>query len=345
MTRGMEVLAMKFKAWTFLTAVGLGLLLALGAACGDGDEGPAETTSMDFFMGPTNAPAFIVADGEGFFEEEGIDANVSVTDEDIAPFLAGQAEVALVAPWEVGQFIKEGEDISVFGTAGTITYFNGVAVRAQDYPDTYGSIEDLAGTKLGIPGFGTGTWAAFEGFVRSAYNLDARQDFQPVEASPGALLGLLETGEIQGALLFSGQTLSAIGSGDFELVFRFDQEWEARTGQPVSIATLTARRAWLEENPDLAKAVVDALDKAAEWMADNPQEFATGGKYEKVAEDAGWLRDEITNQAVQDFIREGRYYTRQSLYTGEYIDSTYEFVQIVLEDPPAKEEIFFRLEE
>jgi len=359
---------MKIQRWPFLIAIGLLLLMAVGVACGDDDDdgppdetgtpangttappdgettAPAETTSMDFHMGPTNAPAFLVADGEGFFEQEGIDANVSVTDEDLAPFLAGQAEVALVAPWEVATFIQEGEEIAVFGTAGTITYFNGIAVRAEDYPDTYGSIEDLVGTKLGQPGFGTGTWAAFEGYVRSQFGLDARQDFEPVEASPGALLGLLETGEIQGALLFSGQTLSAVGSGDFELVFRFDEEWASVTGEPLSIATLTARRTWLDENPELAAAVIRALDRAAEWMADNPQEFAEGGKYEGLAEDAGWLTDDITNQAVQQFIADGTYYTRQSLYTDEYIDSTYQFIEIVVEDPPPVDEIFYRVEE
>ncbi len=350
---------MKLKAWMFLIAAGLVVFLLVGAACDDDDEdaaptgetpaapttAPPETTSLDFFMGATNAPAFLVAEGEGFFAEEGIDGNTSVVDEDLAPFLAGQAEVALVAPWEVATFINEGEDIAVFGTAGGITYFNGVAVLAENFPEPYGSIEDLEGEKIGIPGFGTGTWAAFEGFVRSQFGLEATEDFTIVEASPGALLGLLETGEIAGALLFSGQTLSAIGSGDFELVFRFDTVWEETTGQPVSIALPTARKAWLEENPDLASALVRALDKAAEWMADNPQEFAAGGKYESLAEDAGWLRDEITSLAVQDFIEQGRYYTRQSLYTDEYIDSTYQFIQIIVVDPPPVEEILVRTEE
>jgi ABC-type nitrate/sulfonate/bicarbonate transport system substrate-binding protein len=240
--------------------------------------------------------------------------------------------------------VADGEEIAVFGTAGTSTYFNGIAVKSENYPGTYGSIEDLVGTKLGIPGFGTGTWAAFVGFVQSQFGLDATSDFEPVEASPGALLGLLETGEIEGALLFSGQTLAAVGSGDFELVFRFDQEWEAQTGQPVSISMLAARTAWLDENPDLARSVVNALDKATEWMADNTQEFAEGGKYESIAQDAGWLSDEITNMAVQDFIAANTYYTRASLYTDAYIDSTYEFVQVVLENPPPQDEIFYRLD-
>lgn len=342
---------MKVRPWTILLALGMVALLMASAACGDDDDPgatdgdtPGTTTSMDFFFGATNAPAFLVADGEGFFAEEGIDANISVTDEDIGPFFAGQAEVALISSWEVGEFINDGEEIAVFGTAGTSTYFNGIAVKSDNYPGTYGSIEDLVGTKLGIPGFGTGTWAAFQGFVKSQFGLDATSDFQPVEASPGALLGLLETGEIEGALLFSGQTLAAVGSGDFELVFRFDEEWQAKTGQPVSISMLAARTAWLDENPDLARSLVNALDKSTEWMADNTQEFAEGGKYESIAQDAGWLNDEITNMAVQDFIASNTYYTRASLYTDAYIDSTYEFVQVVLENPPPQDEIFYRLD-
>ena len=352
---------MKVRPWTILLALGMVALLMASAACGDDDDSgatetpgtpgtatsidtPGTTTSMDFFFGATNAPAFLVADGEGFFAEEGIDANISVTDEDIGPFFAGQAEVALISPWEVGGFINEGEEIAVFGTAGTSTYFNGIAVKAENFPDPYGSIEDLVGTKLGIPGFGTGTWAAFEGFVQSQFGLDATTDFEVVEASPGALLGLLETGEIQGALLFSGQTLTAIGSGDFELVFRFDQEWNQVTGQPVSISTLVARTSWLDENPDVAQSVVTALDKAVEWMVANTTEFAEGGKYESIAQDAGWLNDDTTNLAVQAFISAETYYTRESLYTDAYIDSSYEFVLVVLPDAPPQDVIFYRLD-
>ena len=339
---------MKVRPWTILLALGMVALLMASAACGDDDDSgatetpgtpgtatsidtPGTTTSMDFFFGATNAPAFLVADGEGFFAEEGIDANISVTDEDIGPFFAGQSEVALISSWEVGEFINDGEEIAVFGTAGTTTYFNGIAVTAENFPDPYGSIEDLVGTKLGIPGFGTGTWAA-------------TTDCDVVEASPGALLGLLETGEIQGALLFSGQTLTAIGSGDFELVFRFDQEWNQVTGQPVSISMLAARTSWLDENPDLAQSLVTALDKAVVWMVANTTEFAEGGKYESIAQDAGWLNDDTTNLAVQAFISAETYYTRESLYTDAYIDSSYEFVLVVLPDAPPQDVIFYRLD-
>lgn len=298
---------------------------------------PAETVSLPLLLAPTQALPAQVAEGEGFFAEVGIDAEVSVVEEDVPSFIAGQTDVTTIAAWEVAEFINEGEEMVIFGTAGQPAYFNGVAVLADS---GYSEITDLVGTKLGIPGYGTGTWAAFEGFMASQFDIDAREDFEVVEASPGVLLGLLETGEIEGALLFSGQTLAAAGSGTFELIFRFDEEWEEITDQPLSVATLVARPEWLEQNSGVAAGLVDALSRAVQWMQENPQEFDVGGKYENAAADLGWHRDEATTRAVLDFLASGSYFQTQETYTSEYIESTYEFVEIVVEDPPARDAMF-----
>ena len=310
------------------------------ASGGTATEQPAEPVSLPLQLAPTQGLPALVAEGEGFFDAVGIDAQVSVVEEDVPAFIAGQTDVASIAAWEVAEFINEGEEMVVFGTAGQPAYFNGVAALADA---GYADITDLVGGTLGIPGFGSGTWVAFEGFMASQFDIDARADFQVVEGSPGVLLGLLETGELDGALLFSGQTLAAVGSSDFELIFRFDEEWQKITNEPLSIGTLVARPAWLEENEDAAAGLTEALSQAVEWMQQNPEEFEVGGRYESAASDLGWHRDEATTRAVLDFLASGSYYQTQATYTPSYIESTYEFVQVVVEDPPARDVLFSEL--
>lgn len=328
----------RFSHSAIIFVVGLSLVAVLFAACAA--PKPAAVEKLTIWHSPASAVPWIIAEKEGFFTEQGLDIDVRPTFEDEPPFLAGQTPISGTASWEVAEFRIEGEDIMVFGTAGGTRFFNGIAIRAED-AGKYRSVQDLVGKKLGNPGFGTGTWGAFTGLAKKAWGIDTMTAFKNVTASPGALLGLLETGEIEGALLFSGQTVAAAATG-LPLIFRFDEAWEAETGYPLLIAGNVARTSWLRENVDVARRITDALDKAVDWMAQYPEQFGVGGRYEMEARNAGWHKTAEVNQLVQKWLRDGLYYAKKDLYSEGWVDSAHAFNVVVHGDKaPPKEEVFW----
>jgi hypothetical protein len=79
-------------------------------------------------------------------------------------------------------------------------------------------------------------------------------------------------------------------------------------------------------------------------MKDHPEEFAKGGKYEKIASDDGWLTDEPTRQEIVKLLKKGQWYADSKLYTQSWIDANYEFVKLALagtgQKMPAKDRLF-----
>jgi ABC-type nitrate/sulfonate/bicarbonate transport system substrate-binding protein len=288
-----------------------------------------------------------VAIAEGCYEEEGIivEHDEVVGDADTnALFISGDAELGYMAAWELARFVSEGEPIITLSSTAGQNMVNGIAVRSED-ADQYQSLPDLVGGTLAIPGFGSGTWAAFEVFAAEVYDINAREDFEIVTVDPGAALGLLSTGEVDAALLFSGQTASAMANPEFHLVFSFTEDWQEATGQMMLVTTIAAKRDWAEANPDLVEAVIGGSDCGVQWMRENPDEFREGGKYEDLADSEGWLEEPQTTDEVLERLAAGEWFVGSDVYTPEWIDATYRFIEsgqgTLVEEVPAEEDIFY----
>ena len=314
------------------------------AACGDGEEDAAggdEVEVVEMLIDPSGT-AIHVAHTEGLFDGCDVDLTEVGYGEVGSLFVAGTSPLTLIAPHEVANEISLGEDMIFLSTAGALNFINGLAVRDED-AGTYQSIPDLQGETIGIPGFGSGTWAAFEGLVSSAYGLNAREDFNIVEASPGALLGLLEGGEIEAALLFSGGTAGAMASDDFVRLTSFSEAWQAETGQILTSTGIAARTDWFNDNQDLAACLIRGFDAGVQWMMDNPDEWAEDGKYADRADGEGWLSSPEVNELIRGELAAGNWYQSHDLYTQEWIDSTYRFGESTFTgegDMPAIDEVF-----
>ena len=317
---------------------------AIAAACSGTPAASDELPRVEIIAG--SDPAVEVAIEEGFYEDEGVIvefAEVGTGDES-ALFLSGESELGNVAAWEIAKFVSEGEPVIYLTASGGQNMVNGIAVRSED-ADQYASLPDLVGGKLGIPGFGSGTWQAFEVFANEVWGINAREDFENITADAGALLGLLSAGEVDAALLFSGQTASAMSLPEFELIFSFTEDWQEATGQPLLVTGTAAKREWADQNPEAARAVIRGTDRGVQYMRDNPDEFRSGGKYERMGEAEGWLREPATTDAVLDLLAQGRWFVSSEVYTQEWIDTTYRFIQsgegTLLESVPPKEDIFW----
>lgn len=308
----------------------------------NGDNGDAEEVEPIEMLIDPSGTAIFVAQEEGLYDGCAVDLTEVGYGEVGSLFVSGDSPVTLIAPHEVATEISLGEDMIFFSTAGALNFINGVAVRVED-EDTYQELPDLEGQTIGIPGFGSGTWAAFEGLVESAYGMNAREDFDIVEASPGALLGLLEQGEIDAALLFSGGTAGAMASDDFVRLTSFSEAWSAETGEILTSTGIAARSDWFNDNPDQAACLVEGIDAGVQWMMDNPQEFAEDGKYAARADGESWLASPEVNEVILGELEAGNWYLTHDVYTQEWIDSTYQFGESTFTgegDMPSVDEVF-----
>lgn len=325
-------------------------LLAISAVLVAGCVGPLApatsgtgTPTVEVRLNPSQV-ATAVAQEEGLFENLNVKYTKVGYGESAALFLANRDAIGFESPWEVARFRAEGEDISFFGTAGALNFWNGVIIRKAD-ADKYKSIKDLVGKKLGQPGFGSGTWQAFEIIAKSVDGIDAKTQFQLVEADPGALLGLLQKGEIDAALNFAGQAATAMASDEFELLYSFTRTWEKATGQPLIINGVIGRRDFLEKNPDVARRFIEGTNRGVQWMKEHPEALRPGGKYADWTRGEGWHRDAATTDLIVKLLQDGKWYFTQDLYTNAWVDSTYQFIQqgkgVLAPEVPPKDEVFF----
>jgi ABC-type nitrate/sulfonate/bicarbonate transport system substrate-binding protein len=332
-----------------------GVSLALGvAACGSSGTGGSAAGSaggvtksgvptINVVVTASEMPVAVAAD-QGLFKGLNVKYQMVGFDAKTPIFLKDQnMPITALSPVEVAQEIAKGEDIEYFSTTTGLYFWNGIVVRAKD-AGTYKAIADLKGKTIGQPGFATGTWAAFAGIAKSLYGLNAKSDFKLVTADPGALLGLLQAGKIDAALTFAGQAATGLASPQFRLTAGLGPLWQQKTGQAPLVDGLAVRRSWLEKNPDLAHKFVAGVDAGVQWMKDHPDEFAKGGKYEKLASDDGWLTDDATRNEIVKLLKEGHWYAESDLYNQKWIDANYDFVKLALQatgdSVPPKDRVF-----
>lgn len=329
------------RNWTLLLTIAAACALSAGTLGMTGNAFAQDNAPVRMTVEPSAIPAFVASD-RGLFGDLEVEISQVGYAQVQALLIAGDTDVAWISPVETAEFVAQGSDFKYFSTAGAQNMYNGVVVQA-DAAGTYDSIEDLKGKRLGIPGYGTGTWTTFQAFVRAYYGMeDAQAAFNVVTASSGALLALVERGEVDAALLFSGSSAAARSLPQFQTIFSFTEAMQENTGQPLVVNGAVATTTWLEENKEAAATIVAGLDEATRWIGENPEAFSEGGEYADLAEAAGWLSEAETTSTVQNLIQEGKWYLTSDAYTSEWISAVHGLLERggTIENLPAIEEIF-----
>jgi hypothetical protein len=208
-------------------------------------------------------------------------------------------------------------------------------------------VPDLVGQKFGIPGYGSGTFQAFEILANATWDINARDDFELIEADPGALVGLLETGEIEAMINFTGQTALAISQPDvYTIILNTSDLWKETHGANLVINGPMARRDWLDENTDVGRRLLEGVDAGMQWLKDNPETIDNpDGKYAHITEGEGWYQTPETTALIMQMFLDGEYYFTHDLYTQEWIDGVYEFIElgkgVFADEVPPKENVFY----
>lgn len=169
----------------------------------------------------------------------------------------GRAMASAMQPSTAVNLVKSGTDIRLI--TPQIWSGNSWVVR-KDAP--YKSFAELKGKKIGNFARVTGAYF-FSAVIAKERKLDIEKDFQNVPAETGALIALLERGEVEAINLFEPHTTRLVLSGRYRVLLDFDIELEQLFGAPPLKSSIGMLKETVEKQPALVKAIrgayVDAI--------------------------------------------------------------------------------------
>lgn len=250
-------------------------LMLVAAACGTGgddagggdSEGDLPVVRLMVLSSGMSAMGLKAMEVSGSDEANGFKGEFNYVDPDAENqfFIQRRADVDVgLDPVAVAIFRNQGHDVS--------TYYhyqpNYACLVAK--PE-YDSAEELVGKKVGNTGADSGTTQSLAVTLQEFWGLSLFRDYVPVEAAPQALVEFLKSGEIEAAGLYEPYTSRAVVDGGAKcLTGHVGDVWQKETGGTVSYTSFVAFNDWLDENPELALSVTQAMADGVEWLKEDP---------------------------------------------------------------------------
>ena len=138
----------------------------------------------------------------------------------------GRVFASTMQPSTAVNLRKSGTDVRMF--AAQIWSGNAWVVR-KDSP--YKTLADLKGKKIGNFSRVTGAYF-FSAVIAKEHGLDIEKDFQSIPAETGALIALLERGEVEAINMFEPHVTKLVVSGRYRVLMDFDKELKRIFGTP-----------------------------------------------------------------------------------------------------------------
>jgi NitT/TauT family transport system substrate-binding protein len=161
----------------------------------------------------------------------------------------GRTQFSTMQPSTALNLWRSGTDVRLF--AAQIWSGNAWIVRKDS---SYKTLADLKGKKIGNFSRVTGAFF-FSAVIASQNGLDIEKDFQSVPAETGALIALLERGEVEAINMFEPHVTKLTIGGRYRVLLDFDEELKKIFGTPPLKTGMAVLKDTAEKNPDLVKAV------------------------------------------------------------------------------------------
>jgi ABC-type nitrate/sulfonate/bicarbonate transport system substrate-binding protein len=205
----------------------------------------------------------------------------------------GRTVASSMQPSTAVNLLKSGTDIRLI--APQIWSGNSWLVKKDAL---YKSFTDLKGKKIGNFARVTGAYF-FSAVIAKEHKLDLEKDFQMIPADTGALIALLERGDVEAINMFEPHVTRLVMSGRYRVLVDFDIALEEIFGAPPLKSTVGMLKETVEKQPQLVKALrgayIDAVKliksgqdeeffraKAKEFFnLSNPEEVNAGLKVNK----------------------------------------------------------------
>lgn len=167
--------------------------------------------------------------------------------------LSGALNVGGYGALGVAEARAKGADVTLFAP---LSLNHGSFIVPASSPAR--KLEDLKGKRIATVPVNTDTFRQAE-VVAALYGLNLRKDFQ-VSHSPGlASLALFDRGDVDAILAIEPNSTRLVARGAREIA-RVEDLWNAATGnkEPLFLVGWSARKSWLDANPDVAAKVAKA---------------------------------------------------------------------------------------
>jgi len=190
-------------------------------------------------------------EAKGIFKAHGLKINNLMMDftEAANALRLGRAVASVMQPSTALNLRKGGTDVRIF--AAQIWSGNAFLVR-KDTP--YKSITDLKGKKIGNFSRTTGAYF-FSAVIAKEKGLDIEKDFQSIPVETGALIALLERGEVESINLMEPHVTRLLVSGKYRVLVDFDSELQRIFGAPPLKGGIGVLKETFDKQPELVKAI------------------------------------------------------------------------------------------
>lgn len=247
--------------------VALVAVLALVTACGGGatDGGPVHISVTVAQANDINGLWWTIGQEKGFFKEHGIIVDEVMPAEGggdtLQNLLAGDLPFGQVATAALVNAHQEGAPISVIAGGTQSPYEIGWAVRKDSDIKT---VNDLDGKTWGFTNAGSVT-EAMSYLVPAHAGLDMDATKRVATGGVGSGIALLESGDVD--VTFVPPLVAAEQKDTLRIITHSDEHVP-----DYQLTMITAAREYVEENPEVARGLIAALQESVDWIKANPAE-------------------------------------------------------------------------
>ena len=301
-----------------IASVGVGFAGCLG-------DSDSELTTVEYFTPDdkmTN-PLFMAAAEDGIWEEYGINFEPNFTSyaRSSRALSDGEADIGHVDQATYLNARQNDEDIVLLGPMEELV--NGVFTNVDS---DIQSAEELAGQRVGVPFWDSGTTMLLTSMWADDFGFDVRDDTEATASEPPILWDLMtEQNEFDAIMQFTNWTISARTRDDVvREIFDPAEYWEEKTGHVPMITYHAARRSWLEEG-DNAELFLDFLagwEDAIDYFDENAEEIMD--RFGRL----GQLETDDEQQLVNQIIRDGGL-PEPDTWDEEFIENEFELLNLI----------------
>jgi len=198
----------------------------------------------------------------------------------------GRAVASAMQPSTAVNLIKSGTDIRLI--TPQVWSGNAWVVRKES---PYRTLADLKGKKIGNFARVTGAYF-FSAVIAKEKKLNIEKDFQAIPAETGALIALLERGDVEAINMFEPYTTKLVLSGRYRVLLDFDADLAQIFGAPPLKSTIGMLKETVEKHPALVQALRGAYvegikliksGKDEDFFKANAKEFFNLSTSEEIA--------------------------------------------------------------